>query len=152
MSKNLQQILKSKKMRLTKARLMIFNILNQSDCSLSAKEIFEKTREFSDIKTDQVSVYRNLSLFKNLGLAHRLQNGKYSLCRQEHKHQYKQLHIIANCYYCGKAYEIRKHTKKLCELAKKFKNFVKSFGSFNNLTMGGICKSCQESGVLDQEG
>ena len=145
MNEKLSETLKSQRLRSTKARQAIFDILSQSNKALSPREIFTQTRNLPTVQADQVSVYRNLTLFTELGLAHRFQDGKYSICRQNHKHEHKHLHIIASCNRCGKTYEIKKHTDKLCQLAKGFKDFVKPFGNFDSLTMRGICKRCKMS-------
>ena len=145
MDKKLSEILKSKNLRFTKARRIIFDILNQSDKALSPKEVFIQTRSLSDIHADQVSVYRNLTLFTQLGLTHKFKDGKYSLCKQNHGREQSHLHIIASCFHCGRTYEVRKHSDKLCQLAKSFKDFVKPFGNFSRLTLEGICKNCKTS-------
>ncbi len=152
MDKRLSETLKSKKLRFTKARQTVFDILSKSDRALSPREVFIQTGNLSDIRTDQVSVYRNLTLFTQLGLTHRFQDGRYSLCKQNHKREHKHLHIIASCYRCGKTYEIKKHSDKICQLAKSFKNFVKSFGNFNRLTMEGICRNCKSSECYTDRG
>ena len=145
MNKKLSKTLKNKNLRLTQPRRIIFDILTHSEKALSPREIFEKIKNLSSIPTDQASVYRNLTLFTELNLTHRFQDGRYSVCKQNHEPRHKHLHIIASCNRCGRTREIDKHSSELCKLAKNFKSFVKSFGNFSSLTMEGICENCQSN-------
>lgn len=139
----LDELLHKKNLRMTQARQVIFDILKKSSTSLSAKEVYERIAKSKNVQTDQASVYRNLTLFTDLGLTHRFQDGRYTLCKQDHGHDsHKHLHIMANCDTCGKTLEIQKHTKDLCEVASQIQVYLKSFGSFENLTFSGKCSKC----------
>jgi len=138
----LEQKLKDQQMRKTKPRQIIFEILNRSEKALSAQDIYQKMFNNSQLKADQASVYRNLSLFHKLGLVHKLHSGKYTLCDHEHKENHQHAHIIASCSTCGKAMEIKSHTKDLCKISNEIMNHVDGFSSFSGLTLIGQCSSC----------
>lgn len=142
MSDRLTESLKKKNLRVTAARQRIFDILSSSKMALSPKEVFQQIVDAGLTHTDQVSVYRNLSLFTEMGLTHRFQDGKYSLCKQNHDHQHSHIHIIANCEFCGKTFEIPEHSKKMCQIAKEVQSFVESFRDFSSLTLQGSCHDC----------
>ncbi len=138
----LEEKLKSENLRLTTPRKIIFDILRESETALSAQEVCDKMNDSIKFKADQASVYRNLSLFSKLGLVHRFQSGKYSLCQHGPKYSHDHMHIVANCSHCGKTYEVQKHGEGLCQLAGQFKNFIEEFNSFSGVTLQGRCKNC----------
>ena len=145
MEKRLEDHLKKKNLRLTSARQIIYQILSDSYKSMSAKDVFEKTKTTSNLKTDQASVYRNLNLFTEIGLTHRIQDGKYSICKHgHHDGDHNHIHIVANCTSCGETYEIENHTEDLCHIVKRINSFIDSFAGFSGLTVQGTCKRCSK--------
>lgn len=134
--------LETENLRITTARKTIFDILQGSDRALSAQEVCVEIHNSTNLKADQASVYRNLSLFNSMGLAHRLQSGKYAICQQEEDHQHHHLHIVANCSMCGKTYEAEQHPNNLCQLAEGFAKHIKGFKSFRGITLEGVCEKC----------
>ncbi len=144
MDSRFEDCLKERSLRITSARQRVYKVLSDSQKSLSAKDVFEEIKRTSSIKTDQVSVYRNLTLFAEIGLAHRLQNGKYSACSHEHD-DHKHIHVIVNCSRCGSTIEVQSHDKNLCGAVNKMKDLVEDFSQFTGLTLQGICKDCQEA-------
>lgn len=143
MNERLIESLKSKKMRVTEARKVIYQVLSQSDKALSVQNVFSEIQSASDIKTDKVSVYRNLSLFSELGLVHRFQDGKYSLCTHNHSDEHhKHLHVVANCQTCGSTFEVDSHDKGICNVVNKLKALIDSFGNFDDVTFQGQCIKC----------
>ena len=135
--------LKKNKLRVTEARKAVFQILSESEKSLSVQSVFSKIQKASGIKTDRVSVYRNLSLFSQLGLVHRFQDGKYSLCRHEHHDGHDHLHVIATCNDCGNTFEVDSHNEAMCEAVNKLTGLMGSMKSFSGLPFQGTCKDCK---------
>ena len=138
----LEKILKNNKLRLTQPRQLIFDILEESERALSAQDVCDKVYDVEQQKADQASVYRNLSLFSKIGLVHKLESGKYSICTHQEDPAHKHMHILASCSSCGKTYEIESHSKGLCQLSRQFKTYVKEFTSFSGITLQGNCNSC----------
>ncbi|MCZ0932590.1 MAG: transcriptional repressor [Oligoflexia bacterium] len=141
MNRNLEYHLKSRGLRITAVRQAIYYVLNKSKHTLSAKDIFQRVTQLPQVKTDQASVYRNLNLFLKISLIHKLQDGKYAPCSHNHEHK-GHLHIIASCSECGKVVELKDHTKNLCKVAKRITGFIETFDSFSDITLHGICQSC----------
>ncbi len=137
--------LKKNNLRITEARKAVYSVLADSDKSISVQGVFAKIESTSGIKTDRVSVYRNLNLFSKLGLVHRLQDGKYSICAHKHDadHGHDHLHIMAICNRCDSTFEVDSHDKQICQAVNKMKSFVNSFGSFSNITFQGTCNDCR---------
>ncbi len=145
--------LKENKMRITQARKDIYQLLLNSDHSLSAKEIHSEISGNKKLQdTDMVSIYRNLSLFTDLGLAHRFQDGRYSLCDHESEsfHQkthcnpssHDHIHLINHCTQCGKSSEIKTHSQEICELALEIKKVSSLLKNYKEIIIQGLCAQC----------
>ncbi len=145
--------LKEKKLRITQARKDIYQLLLSSDHSLSAKEIhLQIVTQKNDQVTDLVSVYRNLSLFTEMGLAHRFQDGRYSLCDHENHTtpekkvcnptSHDHIHLINHCTSCGKSSEIKTHSKEICDLALQIKKVSKLLQNYKEIIIQGQCAEC----------
>lgn len=140
----LEQKLKNNNLKVTAPRKVVFDILSESKTALSPKDVCDKIISSTKLKADQASIYRNLTLFSEIGLVHRFESGKYSLCQHDNHDGHEHMHIIANCNSCGKTYEIESHTPGLCETSKKFKSYLKDFTSFSGITFQGICVNCSK--------
>ncbi len=138
----LEDKLKGKNLRLTNARKIIFEILKGSDRPLSPKDVCDELNNLSDLKADQASVYRNLMLFSKIGLAHRLQSGKYSVCQSEGRHDDSHVHIIMSCTECTGVYELSAKSKEASQLSKQMINSIKNFSHISSLTFNGVCDTC----------
>ena len=137
---DLTQSLKTHNLKLTAARKIVFEALSQSSRALSPKELFEQVAK----KTDLVSIYRNLSLFADIGVAHRFQDGRYSLCEHEHEESdgHRHIHIMMNCLGCGLTKEIREHSKELCSIASQLKEYSQPLIDVESLVLQGQCNDC----------
>ena len=138
---NLFQSLKEKNLKLTSSRKVVFEALSKSDRALSAKELFGQIPD----KTDLVSVYRNLSLFSEIGIAHKFQDRRYSLCQNHSEdccNESSHVHVMMNCTECGLTKELHGQSKEICELASGLEKNSKSFKSFKSLILQGVCSSC----------
>lgn len=142
----LESKLKTENLRLTSARKIIFQILQNSPKALSAQEICHKVQSSSGLKADQASVYRNLHLFSKIGLAHQLQSGKYSACSHHEESCHKHLHIVANCSVCGNTYE--KHDGDLSRLAGRLVELIDDFEAISDINLQGTCKKCSNKSSL----
>ncbi len=67
MKKISRQILGSSKRRVTNQRLVLLDILHQENRHLDANELYERARQ-KQPRLSLATVYRNLRLFKKLGL------------------------------------------------------------------------------------
>jgi|GEM_PF-1485826 len=143
----LEDSLRQKKLRITNARKVIYQILQESDCALSPRDVCEHVKKNTGLRADSASVYRNLTLFSDIGLTHKLQSGKYSVCQHEdehHHHDHDHMHIVATCASCGKTQEVPAHDPKLCKIANGFKKYMKDFSTFSGITLVGSCQTCSE--------
>ena len=143
----LAQKLRENNLRNTQARKEIYKLLIKSKFSLSPKEVFEIIEKKSN--TDLVSVYRNLTLFAEIGLAHRFQDGKYSSCSHEHFHSHdveeshEHIHFINHCSVCGRSSEIKTHSKEICQLARELKALAGQLKVYEEIVLRGRCSRCE---------
>lgn len=139
---NFSQSLKNNNLKLTAARKIVFDALSDSSTALSPKELFKQVAK----KTDLVSVYRNLNLFSEIGIAHRFQDGKYTLCQHKHddRGHHAHVHIIVNCLSCGLTEEINEHSQDICDIASRLKKYSQPLKAFESLVLQGQCSKCEQ--------
>ncbi len=139
--KEFENTLRTNNHRVTQARKEIFRLLQKSQKSLSPREIFENINSMSG--TDLVSVYRNLTLFQELGLAHRFQDGSFASCLHEHQdHSHRHIHIISHCVKCGQKSEIQSHSEAICSLAEEIGKLSQALSLVNEIVIQGHCINC----------
>ena len=124
---NWQTTLKEHKLKATKSRLALLEVLNKNETPLTAEEIHQK------LSSDQATVYRALKEFQEADIVRQIdfQHGHahYELVRpQDHHH-----HVI--CKKCEKVEDIQ----ELQLTIPKLKNF-KIIN--HSLEFYGICKTC----------
>lgn len=137
----IQLLLKEHSLRVTKTRLAMAEILlDYNDQYLSSEEIFHILNETS-IGCDQVSVYRILTKYEELGIVkksefhheaarYRIQDS--SISKHNHEHYFK----CTNCLNIESFHDcfISKKEKELS--AKGYKNLS------HHLEITGLCPSC----------
>lgn len=129
--------------RVTQSRVVTYKILKDSNQALSPKEAFEKASDMNAPSVDLVSMYRNLNLFVELGLAHRLQDGRYSYCEQESTCQeHPHLHIITSCLSCGSSHEVKSHTQSVCHFADELAKVPIALRKLSQVVIQGLCPAC----------
>lgn len=136
-----EQILKNNNSRITKARLEIFNILVKSTKPLNVQQIYKRLKSSS--KTDLASVYRNISVFLDLNIAHKIQD-KIKICDHHSKDDHDHIHIMSSCKNCGETTEIKDHNKSICLAAKSFSKDSSALPEVNEIILYGVCKKCKK--------
>jgi len=126
--------------KITKARIEIFNILENSSSSVDAENIFRICKE-KKIKIDFSTVYRTLDLFECKGIIEKfdLGNSKYSyiLKKDEHKH-------LLQCKLCHKEIEIECPMQQVEELIRNKTGFS---SIEHELKIEGICEECKSNKI-----
>lgn len=133
---DIKEILKKNKIKITKARVIIYNILLENKDSITAEYIYRKSKEEEDINLS--TVYRTLELFENNDLIDKifLDEGKanYRLKRNNHNHKLE-------CSLCHKEVEIPCPMNQIEELLKEKVGFKLTE---HDLKLKGICGECSE--------
>ena len=127
-----KEIFKANGVKVTKARLLIYDLLKESDRSVTADYIYSKCKEIN-----LSTVYRTLEVFLEKDLVDKFELGdgksSYKLKnRNIHKH-------ILECDLCHKEIEVPCPMQQIEELLRNQTEFkVKE----HNLTLNGICEEC----------
>jgi Fur family transcriptional regulator, ferric uptake regulator len=123
--------------RKTPARTAIFEFLGQTKTPVGVSDILEYLRS-KDLKTNKVTVYRNLESMYGGGFLEKFEFGegkfRYEI-KKEHHH-----HLI--CTECGDITDVPG------DFLDKFENEIKDKKEFlvksHSLEFFGLCKNCQE--------
>ena len=132
-----RQMLDSSGRRVTSQRTLLLDLIRQSDRHLDADELYRRAREKHPL-ISLSTVYRNLQLFKKLGLVeehHFAEEHHYYEAKPSTEHQ----HLL--CLGCGKVVEFA------CPLSQKFKKNISRQHDFDitgvEVHMTGLCSSCR---------
>lgn len=139
---SLETILSQHGYRLSGARKKILSILTECDQPLSPAGLLDKLKEQGE-STSLVTVYRNLDLLSELGLAERIFNAEgklgYLTCKSAHHHH----HIL--CVNCRSTVEFEA-ADELKELIAHAAAQTQYEISGHMLQLIGLCPACQAAG------
>jgi Fur family ferric uptake transcriptional regulator len=130
-------ILDSSSQRITAQRALLLEILNQSGGHVDADELYRRARR-KNSRISLSTVYRNLQLFKKLGLVE-----EHHFDEEHHHYEVKSgaehQHLL--CVNCGKVVEFA------CPLSQKFRENIGKKYDFEitgvEVRMTGLCSSCR---------
>lgn len=132
---NYKNVLSNKKLKCTVPRQLILEILSKSKLPIRAEDIFNKVKN----SVDEVTVYRTLSRFENVGIVRQVNLRKGSVyfeLNDDHHH-----HLV--CVKCGviedfkENNEIEKILGRIVEKSSQFKIINE-----HSLELFGVCKAC----------
>lgn len=133
--KILTKVLADNQLKVTKARLLVFELL-QNKGPQSLAELIAQSRG----KIDRVSVYRVIDLFEKLGIARKVTIGwKYKV---ELSEIFLDHHHHVSCLKCGKIVAVEEDPN----LETIIHNLVSKQGftvTAHQLELQGYCKKCQ---------
>ncbi len=139
---SLETIISQRGYRLSGARKKILSILAECDQPLSPAGLLDKLKEQGE-STSLVTVYRNLDLLSELGLAERIFNAEgelgYLTCKSAHHHH----HIL--CVNCRSTVEFEA-ADELKELIAHAAAQTQYEISGHMLQLIGLCPACQAAG------
>ena len=131
------EILKGNDLKITKGRIEILNILQNSENSLSAEKIHQIYR-CNDININLSTVYRTLELFEEKDLLEKitLNDGvfSYKLKGKTHRHHLE-------CDICHKEVEIPCPMLQIQEMVQNSTGFTLTD---HDLVMKGVCQDCKK--------
>ena len=135
---DVQNILKGKNMKVTKARMKILTILLNKKDGMTAEEIFDICRE-NQININLSTVYRTLDAFYEHEIIDKfiLEDGvsSYKLHKSTHKH-------ILECDICHKEVEVQCPIGQIEELIKRQTGFTLTE---HNIEIKGVCEECKKT-------
>lgn len=132
------ELLKNNKIKVTFARKVILQILNEADTAVSADYIYEKCCE-GNYSINLSTVYRTLEVFEEKAIVEKFDLGdrkyNYSIIKEHHNH-------TIECNMCHKAIELECPFKMLEEIIKSKTGFTMME---HEIHIKGVCKSCQKN-------
>ena len=137
---------KQRGLRLTRQRLLIFSILETAQTHLNAKQILELAQKFEP-GIDQVTIYRNLSVLKSMGVVDELD----LLHLQGGQHYYEARQVKAHshvaCLGCGNVFEF--YTPAMKQIDRELEKECGFSASFTRIEIGGYCADCQKKAAAN---
>jgi Fe2+ or Zn2+ uptake regulation protein len=129
-----KQTLIANKRHITKARVVTFRLLISPEPQ-TISQILNKSEGI----VDRVSVYRNIELFENLGLVHRVYVGwKYKL---ELSDKFVAHHHHLSCLNCGKTIDIEDE-KHIDDFIKQLSDKFEFLPTRHQFEIDGYCRNC----------
>lgn len=131
-----KDLLKEKGIKITRGRIVIYNIIKSSDRSLTADNIYEKCKEVGD-NLNLSTIYRTLEMFDDKKIIEKfnLGDGRYSFSIKQHEHKH-----ILECSICHKEIEVPCPMRPIMEIVKNETGFVLTD---HELVLKGICEKCK---------
>jgi Fur family transcriptional regulator, ferric uptake regulator len=139
----LQRELRSRRVRLTRQRRVVVQVMESAPRHMDASEIFEIAHEI-DPNITRVTVYRTLDMLKSHGLIDELD----LLHLRGHRHYYESHgprdHIHVACIRCGK---VREFESELYEqLMEQISRDCGLEITITRTEVGGLCADCRAKG------
>ena len=139
MKTRLKEELKAAGKRMTRTRKAVLTVLEQSQYPLSASELYAHLKK-EKVAIDLVTVYRNLTALKELGIVGQLELHQEGQFRYELKEGREHHHHI-RCKNCGRIVDLLLcPLKKLTAMIEQETRFV--VGD-HTLEFSGWCPKCQ---------
>lgn len=132
---NIELLLREKKIKVTKGRIYILNILAETESSVEADYVMKKCKE-KGLSIDLSTVYRTLELLYEKDIVDKfdLGDGKYNYILKKEKHKH-----ILHCSLCEKEVEIDCPMLQVEEVIKNKTGFILVE---HDLKIKGICEEC----------
>lgn len=139
--RGLAALAKQNGLRLTRQRRLIFSILESAQTHLNAKQILEEAQKV-DMGIDQVTIYRNLAVLKQLGVVDELD--LLHLKGDQHYYEARQVraHSHVACLQCGKVFEF--YTPAMKGIDQALEKECGFEVSFSRIEIGGYCAVCRK--------
>lgn len=133
---NIENVLRQNSIKVTKARRTIFDIILNSENSISAEFIYNTCVETGD-DINLSTVYRTLELFEEKEIVDKfdLGEGRYTYCIKKNSH----MHTL-RCSLCNKEIDVPCPMHQVEELVKNKTGFTLTE---HHLILKGICEQCK---------
>ncbi|SEB47223.1 Fur family transcriptional regulator, ferric uptake regulator [Tenacibaculum sp. MAR_2009_124] len=131
-----EQLLKSKNIRITAMRLLIFQFLGEKEVAVALSDI-----ENAFEKSDRTTLYRTIKTFEENDIVHQIDDGtgiiKYALCEQGCNCEMEtDLHLHFRCNVCEKTICLTDHKIPQIKIPDGF------IAENVNLVVKGTCNKC----------
>ncbi len=132
----IEELLRTKKIRPTAMRLLIYRYMAGRDAAMALSDI-----ENAFTKVDRTTLYRTLKTFEEKGVVHQIEDGtgisKYALCEPGCNCSIEQdLHLHFHCSNCGETVCLTEHKIPQINLPEGY------LAEDVNLVVTGLCEKC----------
>ena len=138
----LEDLLKSKNLRITKQRRLILDYIDKEDKPISGQEIYDDLRQ--EMAIDLSTIYRNLNILEENHILLKTSDidgiSYYQINSEDHKH-------FISCNNCGKKFVIE--SCPVHELEEKVMEQTGFIINGHNFEFYGICPTCQKDMAND---
>lgn len=136
MMKTIEEVLESKKIRITAMRLLIYKFLAENKVAVTLSDV-----ENAFEKADRTTLYRTIKTFEEKDIVHQIDDGtgitKYALCEPGCNCDIKtDLHLHFHCNNCNETVCLTEHKIPHINLPAGF------VAEDANLVLKGICDKC----------
>tara|TARA_R110002050_G_scaffold163877_2_gene293892 strand:+ start:4880 stop:5293 length:414 start_codon:yes stop_codon:yes gene_type:complete len=137
MKKDIDNKLKSKNIKPTAMRQLVFKVLTEQKTAISLPEL-----EIKFEKADKATLYRTLKTFQENKLIHSIEDGsgsvKYALCQETCECQPEDLHVHFLCTKCNQTFCLNDIPVPTINLPNSF--YLESV----NMVIKGVCSNCKK--------
>lgn len=136
----LEDLLKSKNLRITKQRRLILDYIDKEDKPISGQEIYDDLQK--EMAIDLSTIYRNLNILEENHILLKTSDidgiSYYQINNEDHKH-------FISCNNCGKKYVIE--SCPVHELEERVMEETGFIIKGHNFEFYGICPDCQKENI-----
>lgn len=138
------EVLRQSGSRVTRSRLAVIQCLAAAPRSMTPRSMLETIRRNKKLPdVDQVTIYRILEAFAELGLVHRVgPTGEFIACA--HIGCANEQHILTRCLDCGRSEELDLPGEILSPVVWYLTREVGFEPSEHFLQLNGLCASCRK--------
>lgn len=133
-SETFSKILEEHGIKPTANRILVLRMLGEIDRPMSLSEL-----EYKALTIDKSGIFRTLSLFKENGLVHVIDDGegmRYELCRSHHTAHDDDTHVHFHCEKCHKTFCLEEIPIPEVVLPEGYRPMTANF------IVKGICPQC----------
>jgi Fur family ferric uptake transcriptional regulator len=136
----IQDSLRGRGVRLTRQRLLLLELIDNSGLHLDAESLYQMAKE-RDAKLNRVTVYRTLKMLKESGLVDELDLAHFDGEKHYYETRLKQEHAHVICLRCGRVEEF--FGEPLQAVRGQVQSQLGFEIVFARTEIGGYCSHCQ---------
>jgi len=136
----IQDSLRGRGVRLTRQRLLLLELIDNSGLHLDAESLYQMAKE-RDAKLNRVTVYRTLKMLKESGLVDELDLAHFDGEKHYYETRLKQEHAHVICLRCGRVEEF--FGEPLQAVRGQVHSHLGFEIVFARTAIGGYCSHCQ---------
>ena len=138
-----KEILRSKGVRPTKMRLLIYKYLKRKFYAVTLREIEEALIKNNEDIGDRTTIYRSIKLLQRKGIIHQIDDGSAIAKYAYSDKNSLDLHLHFHCMSCGKTFCLPNKVQQESLPGKYDITDV-------NLVLKGSCEKCQKAKKLEK--